>query len=156
MSGLGDNGMLLAYYGDDFTGSTDVMEALTTNGVEAALFLETPDERALARFAGYRALGLAGVSRSQSPAWMDEHLPPAFEWLRAAGAPLCHYKVCSTFDSAPHAGSIGRAIDIGLRMFDAPFAPVVAGAPSFGRYTLFANLLPPRARKFTASTAIRR
>ncbi|MCB1021417.1 MAG: four-carbon acid sugar kinase family protein [Acidobacteria bacterium] len=116
------------------------MEALTANGVEAALFLETPDERALARFAGYRALGLAGVSRSQSPAWMDEHLPPAFEWLRATGAPLCHYKVCSTFDSAPHAGSIGRAIDIGLRVFDAPFAPVVAGAPSLGRYTLFANL----------------
>ena len=37
MSGLGQNSVLLAYYGDDFTGSTDVMEALTTNGVEAAL-----------------------------------------------------------------------------------------------------------------------
>lgn len=140
MSSVENQGVLLAYYGDDFTGSTDAMEALAMNGVETVLFLETPSERALERFRGYRGVGLAGVSRSQSPAWMDEHLPPAFEWLKRTGARLCHYKVCSTFDSAPHVGSIGRAIDIGQRVFPAPYVPVLAGAPSLGRYTLFGNL----------------
>jgi uncharacterized protein YgbK (DUF1537 family) len=134
------NEVLLAYYGDDFTGSTDVMEALAVNGVETVLFLSTPDAGALERFRGCQAVGLAGVSRSRGPEWMDEHLPPAFEWLKATGARLCHYKVCSTFDSAPHVGSIGRAIDIGQRVFGTPTVPVVAGAPSLGRYTLFANL----------------
>ena len=132
--------VLLAYYGDDFTGSTDVMEALAVHGVATVLFLETPAEATLARFQDFRAFGLAGISRSQSPAWMDEHLPPAFAWLRATGARLCHYKVCSTFDSAPHVGSIGRAIDIGRRAFQTPYVPIVAGAPSLGRYTLFGNL----------------
>jgi uncharacterized protein YgbK (DUF1537 family) len=31
---------LLAYYGDDLTGSTDVMEALASNGVETVLFMD--------------------------------------------------------------------------------------------------------------------
>lgn len=135
-----DKSVLLAYYGDDFTGSTDVMEALSVSGLETVLFLETPDATRLNRFRGYRGIGLASMSRSQSPEWMDTHLPPAFEWLKKTGARLCHYKVCSTFDSAPHVGSIGRAIDIGQRVFPAPYVPTLAGAPSLGRYTLFANL----------------
>jgi uncharacterized protein YgbK (DUF1537 family) len=60
-------------------------------------------------------VGLATTARSRNPAWMDQQLPALFEALAALGAPLLHYKVCSTFDSAPHIGSIGRAIDIGTR-----------------------------------------
>ena len=37
--------ILLAYYGDDFTGSTDVLEALTASGVATVLFTEPPSER---------------------------------------------------------------------------------------------------------------
>ena len=33
--------LLLSFYGDDFTGSTDVMEALATNGVKTVLFTLT-------------------------------------------------------------------------------------------------------------------
>ena len=36
---------LLSYYGDDFTGSTDALEALTIQGVSTVLFLGIPDER---------------------------------------------------------------------------------------------------------------
>ncbi|HMB48390.1 MAG TPA: four-carbon acid sugar kinase family protein, partial [Afifellaceae bacterium] len=36
------NPLLLAFYGDDFTGSADAMEALTINGVKTALFLGHP------------------------------------------------------------------------------------------------------------------
>src|SRR3712207_5860682 len=110
--------LLLSYYGDDLTGSTDVMEALASNGVETGLFLDQPSQADLARFAACRAIGLAGTSRSRSPEWMDDHLPPAFAWLRSLGARFCHYKVCSTFDSAPSVGSIGRALEIGLTVFE--------------------------------------
>lgn len=44
------DGVLVSYYGDDFTGSTDVMEALASNGVETVLFLDLPRPELLARF----------------------------------------------------------------------------------------------------------
>lgn len=130
----------LAYYGDDFTGSTDVLEALSRAGVDTVLFLSMPDEAALARFAHCRAIGLAGASRSQSPAWMDEHLPLVFAWMKSLGARISHYKVCSTFDSSPQTGSIGRAIELGRREFGVPFVPLLVGAPALRRYVVFGNL----------------
>ncbi len=41
------NPLLLAFYGDDFTGSADAMEALTINGVKTALFLGHPTQERL-------------------------------------------------------------------------------------------------------------
>jgi len=75
-----------------------------------------------------------------TPDQMDAELSPALEALRELGAPLTHYKVCSTFDSSPSIGSIGKAIDIASKIFDGPFTPVVAGAPALGRYCVFGNL----------------
>lgn len=132
--------LLISYYGDDLTGSTDVMEALELGGVPTVLFTALPDEALLRRFAHCRAIGLAGTSRSQTPAWMDEHLAPAFTWLKSLGAALCHYKVCSTFDSSPGIGNIGRAIEIGRRVFAQASMPVLVGAPQLKRYTAFGNL----------------
>ena len=71
---------------------------------------------------------------------MDRHLPPVFELLRSLGAPIAHYKVCSTFDSAPHVGSIGRAIDIGAPILGGVWQPVVVGDPGMGRYQAFGYL----------------
>src|SRR5690606_36734085 len=86
--------LLLTFYGDDFTGSTDAMEALSLGGVRTVLFLEAPTPEVVAeRFGDARAVGLAGVSRTMTPAEMDEALPEAFATLKALGAPLCHYKV---------------------------------------------------------------
>lgn len=131
---------LIGYYGDDFTGSTDVMEALASNGVETVLFLYVPDAALLARFSGARAFGLAGTSRSETPDWMDVHLREAFQWLKTLDAALCHYKVCSTFDSAPRVGNIGRAIEIGRAVFGEATVPLVVGAPQIRRYTAFGEL----------------
>jgi len=134
--------LLLTFYGDDFTGSTDVTEALTWNGVPSVLFLEPPDQALIAaEFPYARAVGVAGVSRSMTPAEMDVALPPVFEQLAGLHAPLFHYKVCSTFDSAPHVGSIGHAIDLAWPIF-APRRPVplVVGAPILKRYVAFGNL----------------
>ncbi|HYI88322.1 MAG TPA: four-carbon acid sugar kinase family protein, partial [Beijerinckiaceae bacterium] len=112
------DGPLVAFYGDDFTGSSAAMEALAFAGLETVLFLAPPTPERLAAFAGFRGIGIAGVARSRDPAWMDRHLPPVFRLLKSLGAPVVHYKVCSTFDSAPQIGSIGRAVDLAAELFD--------------------------------------
>ena len=134
------DGLLVAYYGDDFTGSTSVMEVMTFAGLPTVLFLDMPTDAQVARFAGYRSIGIAGVARSQNPAWMDAHLPPVFHKLAALGAPIAHYKVCSTFDSAPHVGSIGRAIDLAVPILGGAWCPLVTAAPAIARYQAFGNL----------------
>lgn len=131
---------LVSYYGDDFTGSTDVMEALASNGIATVLFLGVPSPELLQRFADCRAIGIAGTSRSESPDWMQAHLAPALEWLRSLDASICHYKVCSTFDSSPAIGNIGKAIEIGKQLFGQALVPVIVGAPQLKRYTAFGHL----------------
>ena len=131
--------LVLTFYGDDFTGSTDALEAAAIAGIPAMLFLSPPTLEDLARFPGIRAVGVAGSSRSQSPEWMDRHLPDVFVRLKALGAPLCHYKTCSTFDSSPTIGNIGRACEIGQRVFGAPVL-VVVGVTKYKRYVMFSTL----------------
>jgi 3-oxoisoapionate kinase len=134
------NPLLLAYYGDDFTGSTDVMEALALSGVPTALFLSPPRAEDLADFPHLRAVGVAGLTRTLPPAAMEAVLRPAFEALHQLGPELVHYKVCSTFDSAPHVGSIGCAIEVGRGYFRPRIVPVCVGAPRLGRFVAFGHL----------------
>ena len=129
----------LAFYGDDFTGSTDALEVLAFAGLNCALFLKPPTPSMLARFGTLDAIGLAGDSRAMTPAEMDAALPAALHAL-AQLAPIVHYKVCSTFDSAPNIGSIGRVTQIARRELGAGLVPIVAGNPALGRYGLFGNL----------------
>ena len=138
-------GTLLAFCGDDFTGSSAVMEVMTFAGLPAVMFVEVPTAEQLSRFAGYRAIGVATIARAQPPNWMDIHLPEVFQALAQLKAPMTHYKVCSTLDSSPTVGSIGRAIDIGVRIFSAKpgaadWQPLVVAAPAIGRYQAFGNL----------------
>jgi uncharacterized protein YgbK (DUF1537 family) len=132
--------MLYTYYGDDFTGSTDVLEQLGANGIPAVLFIGAPSSAHLAAFPTAQALGIAGDARSRSPQWMSNHLPAIFRTLQQFRAPITHYKVCSTFDSSPTTGSIGRAIEIGREIFQPRFIPIVVGAPHLRRYVAFGNL----------------
>ncbi len=133
------NNLLLTYYGDDLTGSTDSLEALELGGIPTVLFLESPTQEQLARFPEVRAVGMAGISRTMTPDEMDAALPGAFESLKNFGAPLTHYKVCSTFDSSPEIGSIGRATEIGRRVFCTSLVPVMVGAPKLKRFVVFGN-----------------
>lgn len=132
--------LLLGWYGDDFTGSTDVMEALETGGIPAVLFLGAPDSGMLDAHPDARAVGIAGRTRAMPADNMREELTLYLQALDALSPRIVHYKICSTFDSSPEIGSIGRAIDIGQDVFDSPFVPVVVGAPVLGRYVLFGNL----------------
>ncbi|PZO00097.1 MAG: type III effector [Hyphomicrobiales bacterium] len=133
-------GPLLAYYGDDFTGSAAVMEVMSFAGLDSVMFLGPPSAERLAAFADRRCIGIAGIARSKPPEWMDEHLPSIYGALAGICAPLIHYKVCSTFDSAPQIGSIGRAIDLGMATLAPTFVPLVVAAPAIGRYQLFGHL----------------
>ncbi len=132
--------LLLAFYGDDFTGSTDALEFMVRAGARTVLFIEPPAPERLARYQGLQAIGVAGMTRSMSPAAMEAELRPAFSALRALRAPHVHYKVCSTFDSSPEIGSIGRAIDVGTEIFGAKFTPLLVAAPALGRHCVFGNL----------------
>ncbi len=131
---------LYSWYGDDFTGSSDVLEALAIHGVKSVLFTHTPRPRDLAAFSGCPAIGIAGESRSRNPLWMSRNLPAIFRAMRRLGAPVNHYKVCSTFDSSPKIGSIGRAMELGRSVFGSAAVPVVVGAPRLGRAVIFGNL----------------
>lgn len=131
-------GPVLAWYGDDFTGSAAVMEVLSFAGLEAVLFLDLPGAAELARFPGARAVGVAGDARTRSPEWMRAHLPGVFAGLRRLGAPILHYKICSTFDSAPHVGSVGAAAECALGPDE--WAPLLVAAPAIGRWQAFGTL----------------
>jgi uncharacterized protein YgbK (DUF1537 family) len=129
--------LFLTFYGDDFTGSTDALEQLTLGGIRTALFIGPPTPAQLKRFPGLQAVGVAGKTRSMTPNAMERELRPALKQLKALGARHVHYKVCSTFDSSPKTGSIGRAIDLGVEIFRAPFVPVLVAVPALGRFTVF-------------------
>ncbi len=53
---------------------------------------------------------------------------------------LMHYKICSTLDSSPEVGSIGRAIEIGADLFKPSVVPLLVAAPQMRRYQVFGNL----------------
>ncbi|WBL81313.1 four-carbon acid sugar kinase family protein [Bradyrhizobium xenonodulans] len=134
------DGPLVAFYGDDYTGSSAAMEALTFAGLPTILFLEPPTPERLAASRQFRGIGIAGTARAKDPVWMEQNLPPAFDVLAGIGAPIAHYKVCSTFDSAPHVGSIGRAIDLAVPRLGGSWHPLLVGTPAMGRYQMFGHL----------------
>ena len=133
-------GLRLAFYGDDFTGSTDALEVLAFSGLRCALFLAVPSADTLRELGPFDAIGIAGDSRAMSPAEMDARLPAVLAALARLPTPLVHYKVCSTFDSSPVIGSIGRVMDLARTAFGDGVIPIVAGTPALGRYCVFGNL----------------
>lgn len=129
--------ILLTFYGDDFTGSTDALEQLTLAGIRTALFIAPPTPAQLKKFPGLQAVGVAGKTRSLAPDALERELKPALLKLKKLGARHVHYKVCSTFDSSPTMGSIGHVMDLAAKIFPSRFIPLLVAAPALGRYTIF-------------------
>ena len=82
--------LLIAFYGDDFTGSTGVMEVLPSPGCRRVLFLDTPDARSGSP--GFAALPRASASPATARAarrhgW-TRICPGVFAALGALGAPV--------------------------------------------------------------------
>lgn len=132
--------ILLAFYGDDFTGSTDALEFLSRAGVRTVLFLDNPTSEQINRFGNPEAIGVAGMTRAMIPEEMEKKLNEAFPVLKKLRPKHVHYKVCSTFDSSPEIGNIGNVIETGVRIFQNKFTPVLVAAPNLGRYSAFGNL----------------
>ena len=135
-----DSALRLAFYGDDFTGSTDALEVLAFAGLRCALFLSVPSAQTLRELGPFDAIGVAGASRGMSAQEMDSQLPAVLAALAGLPTSLVHYKVCSTFDSSPAIGSIGRVMDLARQAFGDGVIPIVAGTPALARYCVFGNL----------------
>jgi 3-oxoisoapionate kinase len=140
MGQMPDTTLKLAWYGDDFTGATDTLSTAARAGLKSLLFLGLPTDAQLERAGPLDALGIAGAARAMSPEEMQTELAPVGRLFARLGAPVIHYKTCSTFDSAPHTGSIGAAIRILKPHAGNAFVPIVGGQPNLGRYCVFGNL----------------
>lgn len=133
----------VAFYGDDFTGSVDALLQFARRGWTGRLFATLPDAETLRRAASeVDVVGVAGIARSLSPAQLDAELRPVLRAFAHLEPSLVQYKACSTADSAPDVGSLGRVIEIGREVLSArsgwtPVVPMLFAQPDFGRYTVF-------------------
>ena len=130
----------VAYYGDDFTGSVDVLLQFARYGLAGRLFTAMPSPQALREAAeAADVVGIAGIARSLPTEQLSDELSPVFEALRDLGVPVVQYKACSTADSSPTLGSIGRVIEVGRAVFGERPVPMLFAQPDFGRYTVFGH-----------------
>jgi uncharacterized protein YgbK (DUF1537 family) len=140
---------LLKFVADDVTGATDVLDALLRRGFSAAVHMTPPDSTSGpgegradgdASAEGVQVVGVATTVRAWSADRARRDLPALFAAVDALPGNLTHFKVCSTFDSAPHRGNIGVALDAGRAATGSKAVPIVASAPLLGRYVAFGNL----------------
>ncbi|MEU1050384.1 four-carbon acid sugar kinase family protein [Streptomyces sp. NPDC005897] len=127
----------VSFVADDLTGASDVLAQAHRHGLDAVLVLGD-GSRPLPTDCD--VVGIAGPSRSLGGAAFDELVRAQLEQITAADAEVLIYKVCSTFDSSPARGSIGRGIELLHERFPhhGP-VPVAPAQPDFGRYTAFSN-----------------
>ena len=134
------SGVDVAYYGDDVTGSVDVLLQFTRLGRRGRLFVGVPDAASLAAAGEQNEIvGIAGISRSLRTQDIDAEVRPALEALKRLQPRIVQYKACSTADSSPAIGSIGRVIEIGRDVFASGAVPMLFAQPDFGRYTVFTH-----------------
>ncbi|WP_147915627.1 four-carbon acid sugar kinase family protein [Ruania zhangjianzhongii] len=129
--------MKVGFYGDDFTGSIDALLQLRRAGLTGVLATSVAHAESLR--SDSEAVGIAGVARSLRTADLPAEVLPALRWFAGRGAPIVQYKACSTADSSPEVGSLGKVIELGREVFGAAAVPAVFAQPDFGRYTFFGH-----------------
>lgn len=129
-----------AFYGDDFTGSVDALLQYSRRGWTGRLFTRLPSAAALRRAAAeVDVVGVAGIARSLPTADLAAELTPVFEALAGLGPRVVQYKACSTADSSPSIGSLGRVVELGRASIAERPVPMLFAQPDFGRYTVFGH-----------------
>ena len=129
-----------AFYGDDFTGSVDALLQFARRGWTGRLFVGLPDAATLRQAAEVAdVVGIAGIARSLPTEALDAELAPVFDALRSLNPRIVQYKACSTADSSPTIGSLGRVAELGRTHVSPGVVPMLFAQPSFGRYTLFGH-----------------
>lgn len=125
------------FVADDLTGAADVLAQAHRYGLDAVLVVGEGDGPLPA---GADVVGIAGPSRSLSGAAFDTLVRAQLDRAATVDAEVLLYKVCSTFDSSPTRGSIGRGIELLHERFPGHGPVAVAPAqPEFGRYTAFST-----------------
>lgn len=121
--------MLLGCIGDDFTGSSDLANTLSKQGMRTVLYTGIQDGPADADVdAGVVAL----KTRSIDPEEAIRQSLAALEWLQAQGCEQIFFKYCSTFDSTAR-GNIGPVADALALALDAHKVIVCPAFPGTGR-----------------------
>lgn len=121
--------MLLGCIGDDFTGSSDLANTLSKQGMRTVQYTGTPDAPA---GKDVEAGVIALKSRSIDPAEAVRQSLEALQWLRAQGCTQIFFKYCSTFDSTPE-GNIGPVADALALALEAQQVIVCPAFPGTGR-----------------------
>lgn len=121
--------MLLGCIGDDFTGSSDLANTLSKQGMRCVQYTGVPSEPSHKEVeAGVIAL----KSRSINPNDAVRQSLAALAWLQAQGCEQFFFKYCSTFDSTA-AGNIGPVADALADALDANQVIVCPAFPGTGR-----------------------
>ncbi|GAB3763396.1 uncharacterized protein YgbK (DUF1537 family) [Microlunatus parietis] len=125
----------VGFYGDDFTGSIDALLQYRRAGLDGVL-LTGPDDLA-SGLADHAVVGIAGISRSLPADDLATEVAPALVRLRDLDPRVVQYKACSTADSSPETGSVGRVLELARQVFPPAPVPMIFAQPDFGRYTVF-------------------
>lgn len=128
------------FCGDDFTGASDTLATLSRAGLRSRLFLSAVAVENCRDLSELDAVGIATATRSMKPEAIKADLKQCGKPLVALSPKIFHYKVCSTFDSSPEAGSIGAAIGALKQLLPKSGVMIIGGQPSLGRYCAFSNL----------------
>ena len=121
--------MLLGCIGDDFTGSSDLANTLTKQGMRTTQYTGVPIGDAATNVeAGVIAL----KSRSNAVDDAVRQSLAALAWLQKQGCRQFFFKYCSTFDSTPD-GNIGPVADALINALDADRVIVCPAFPGTGR-----------------------
>lgn len=131
-------GLVLGCIGDDYTGSSDLANALTRAGLRTIQTIGVPSDDL--ELPEPDAVVVALKSRSIAPEDAAAVALPARTWLKARGARHVMFKVCSTFDSTDR-GNIGPVMDalIGAEG-DPPLVLVNSAFPQNRRTIYLGNL----------------
>lgn len=130
-----------AFYGDDFTGSVDALLQFERRGWKGRLLVGLPGKEALSSAAeDADVVGIAGIARSLGTDALEAEVAPALRALAALRPDVVQYKACSTADSSPEIGSLGRVVELGREIVAPERAvPALFAQPDFGRYTVFGH-----------------
>jgi uncharacterized protein YgbK (DUF1537 family) len=128
---------VLGCIGDDYTGSSDLANALTRAGLRTIQTIGIPDDDL--ELPDVDAVVIALKSRSVPADEAVAMTLPAHAWLRARGVRHLMFKICSTFDSTD-GGNIGPVMDALMLAEGASFVLVNSAFPEARRTIYQGNL----------------